>query len=71
MTGKKTKYWIARDSEGLAAFDAPPKKYYINPYDEGDFLWMSTTNTSPIVLDPKLYPEITIDNSPQTRETKF
>lgn len=61
----KSLTWVARDSEGLTAFTAKPEKYFLNPYDQDDFIWVSTNCDKPISLNPELYPEITIENSPQ------
>lgn len=59
------KMWIARDSEGLTAFAAQPTRYHLNPFAEDDFLWMAQDGDNPIPLDPNLYAEVTIDNSPK------
>ena len=64
----RAKMWIARDSEGLTAFAARPTRYHLNPFDENDFLWMAQDGDKPIRLDPNLYAEITIDNSPKEME---
>ena len=68
---KTTKVWIARDSEGLTAFAAQPTRYHLDPFDENDFLWMALGCDKPVPLDPALYPEITIDNSPKLIEIEL
>ena len=58
--------WIARDYDGLCAFSERPVKYEgINPFDEDDFIWQSPNySTRYAELNPNLYPEVTIENSP-------
>lgn len=58
--------WIARDYDGLAAFEEKPvKSYGINPFDEEDFIWRGANYSSRYVeLDENLFPEVTISNSP-------
>ena len=60
------KVWIARDYDGLVAFEEKPVKYYgINPFDEEDFTWHGAECSSRYVeLDENLYPQVTIANSP-------
>ena len=60
------KVWIARDYDGLVAFEEKPVKYYgINPFDEEDFTWHGAEYSSRYVeLDENLFPEVTIANSP-------
>lgn len=60
------KVWIARDYEGLVAFEEKPvKNYGINPFDEEDFIWRGANYSSRYTdLDENLFPEVTISNSP-------
>lgn len=60
------KVWIARDYDGLVAFEEKPVKYrLINPFDEEDFIWGRANRTSYYVeLNENLFPEVTIGNSP-------
>ena len=59
------KMWIARDCEGLTAFKAEPKRYYLNPWDDSDFIWIASTHERGIDLNSGLFPEVTIENSPK------
>lgn len=60
------KVFLARDYDGLCAFSDRPKKYEgINPFDEDDFVWQCQTHSSLYAeLNPNLFPEVTIENSP-------
>lgn len=62
------KMWICRDSEGLVAFSAEPKKYYPNPNNESDYWWIVSGYDKPIMLNSNLFPEVTFENSPQEVE---
>lgn len=64
------KVWIARDYEGLIAFEEKPvKNYGINPFDEEDFIWRGAKiNSRYEELDENMFPEITIINSPVEME---
>lgn len=64
------KMWIARDCEGLTAFKYKPERYYLNPWDDNDFIWITNTPVS-IELDPNLFPEVTIGNSPKLFEIEL
>lgn len=66
MTSINHGKWIARDREGLTAFDREPIRYHLNPYDKDDFIWISQEKGERCqTLDPSLHPEITIENSPK------
>ena len=67
----RTKMWIARDSEGLTAFAAQPTRYHLNPFAEDDFLWIAQDGDRPIPLNPNLYAEVAIDNSPKEMEIEI
>jgi hypothetical protein len=57
------KVWIARDNDGLTAFEHKPFRYY--PFDDDDFIFRTATRSSRYVeLDERLLPQVTIENSP-------
>ena len=56
------KVWIGRDWDGLTAFLVEPERYYLNPFDEEDFIFV---NPSPnpelsIPLETESFPEIPV-----------
>ena len=60
------KVWIARDNDGLTAFEHKPFRLYgINPFDDDDFIFRTAMRSSRYVeLDERLLPQVTIENSP-------
>lgn len=60
------KIWIARDSYGLWLFENKPTKYLSN----GDKCFNKFGNTR-YLIDSRLFPEITFNNSPQEIELKL
>lgn len=67
------KVWIARDYEGLVAFEEKPVKHYgINPFDEEDFVWRGAKRNSRYVeLGESLFPDVTIGNSPVEKDIEI
>lgn len=57
------KFWIARDSYGLWLFKLKPTKYISN-----DDKCFSKSGNTRYLIDSRLFPDVTFDNSPQEIE---
>ena len=62
------KMWIARDEDGsLNLFDVKPQKEAC--FQGEDYIWIVPRRyMNQIMLNEKLYPEVTFENSPQEVE---
>ena len=65
------KLWIARDEDGrLNLFDVKPQKEAC--FQGKDYIWIVPRGyMNQIMLNEKLYPEVTFENSPMEVELKL